>query len=320
MFIRTLCWFFASSLLLSTTLAQSVVSKPELKTPILPTLHTPPIVFSILPPIPQDARHQSLLRYLEHARGVDSTLVESIFADKRFVRYEFPKQHKSKTEQRQATEEMRALVLSSDSLAWGKALLSSHQTDLVRAEKLVDEKVDRATIVAVTAVETRYGTYLGEFKIPNAIYSWYLRARHKEQLQARAQFADYLRLVTNFGWNPFEFPSSSTGAFGLTQYEPTSYRNPRLTADCDGDGKVDLFSYPDAFCSTAKYFAVSGWENNDAESQCHAILRYNPSPFYADLVREYRAELLGIRYDEVACHFVIHQKHRLQKNTRTARH
>jgi membrane-bound lytic murein transglycosylase B len=55
-----------------------------------------------------------------------------------------------------------------------------------------------------------------------------------------------------------ELYGSWAGAFGHTQFIPTSYR--RLAVDFDGDGRRDLVSsIPDALASTANYLKRAGW-------------------------------------------------------------
>ena len=53
---------------------------------------------------------------------------------------------------------------------------------------------------------------------------------------------------------PAEFKGSWSGAFGLTQFIPTSFES--FARDGDGDGRIDLYrSVPDALASTAFHLA-----------------------------------------------------------------
>jgi len=52
---------------------------------------------------------------------------------------------------------------------------------------------------------------------------------------------------------------SWAGAFGHTQFMPTTFE--RLAVDFDGDGRADLMdSTPDALASTANFLAKAGWQ------------------------------------------------------------
>jgi glucose-6-phosphate 1-epimerase len=54
---------------------------------------------------------------------------------------------------------------------------------------------------------------------------------------------------------------SWAGAFGHTQFMPSTYR--RIAVDFDGDGRRDLVeSIPDALASTANYLKRSGWRSD----------------------------------------------------------
>ena len=53
--------------------------------------------------------------------------------------------------------------------------------------------------------------------------------------------------------------ASWAGAFGQTQFTPTTFF--KYATDGDGDGKIDLWhSAPDALASAAQLLAVAGWK------------------------------------------------------------
>ena len=59
--------------------------------------------------------------------------------------------------------------------------------------------------------------------------------------------------------DPQQFKGSWAGAFGHTQFMPSTFL--RIAVDGDGDGKRDLVgSVPDALASTANYLHKSGWQ------------------------------------------------------------
>ncbi len=109
--------------------------------------------------------------------------------------------------------------------------------------------VDQEALVAIFGIETNYGTQLGKIKVLDA---WITRAcTEKNPLWAKNAYAS-VRLLRDGTVNPDTFIGSWSGAFGMTQFIPTSFYE--LAADGDGDGRIDLYnSLPDALASTANH-------------------------------------------------------------------
>lgn len=78
-----------------------------------------------------------------------------------------------------------------------------------------------------------------------------------------------------------EIRGSWAGAFGISQFIPTSYVT--WAVDGNGDGKIDLFNVTDAVFSVANYLKSNGWDLND-ESRRAAVFHYNNSNAYVDAV------------------------------------
>ena len=69
-----------------------------------------------------------------------------------------------------------------------------------------------------------------------------------------------LKIIERGDLDPAELKGSWAGAFGQTQFMPSTYL--RLGVDGDGDGRRNLVSsVPDALHSTANYLAKSGWQH-----------------------------------------------------------
>lgn len=74
---------------------------------------------------------------------------------------------------------------------------------------------------------------------------------------------------------------SWAGAFGFSQFIPSSYIN--YSVDGDNDGIINLFSLKDAVFSIANYLKQHGWSNS-YESQKQAVYAYNNSKDYVNAV------------------------------------
>ena len=84
--------------------------------------------------------------------------------------------------------------------------------------------------------------------------------------------------------HPLELRGSSAGALGMPQFLPGNYL--RYGVDGDGDGKVDLFSGPDAVLSVANYLRNHGWSgsNPSLRAKRSSVWEYNRSQPYVDAV------------------------------------
>ncbi len=109
--------------------------------------------------------------------------------------------------------------------------------------------VDRSVFTAIWGVETNYGAIQGSLPLLDV---WVTRACTEGRPLWRANVFASLRLLRDGTVIPEHLVGSWGGAFGLTQFIPTSYEE--LGADGDGDGRVDLVgSVPDALASTANH-------------------------------------------------------------------
>ena len=97
------------------------------------------------------------------------------------------------------------------------------------------------------------------------------------------QLKETIRVAQEMGIEPLELRGSSGGAIGIPQFLPGNIV--RYGADADGDGKVNIYTAPDAIFSTARFLSVSGWPSGargGATAQRKALLQYNRSDAYVD--------------------------------------
>ena len=139
----------------------------------------------------------------------------------------------------------------------GRAMLAQHDAVLRAAEQKYG--VDRHVITAVWGVESDYGRSAGKNYLPQALSTLACLGERRRDFW-RGELIAALQLVSRGDLKLTELYGSWAGAFGQTQFIPSSYR--RLAVDFDGDGRRDLVnSIPDALGSTANYLKRAGWRS-----------------------------------------------------------
>ncbi|HEV7910185.1 MAG TPA: lytic murein transglycosylase [Methylocella sp.] len=116
--------------------------------------------------------------------------------------------------------------------------------------------VDAATLTAVWGVESDYGRSFGTRPVVQSLAT--LSCGGRRQAYFRSEFIAALKIIQHGDIDPAQFNGSWAGAFGHTQFMPSTFL--RVAVDLDGNGRKDLInSVPDALGSTAAYLRKSGW-------------------------------------------------------------
>lgn len=146
-----------------------------------------------------------------------------------------------------------------DRIPHGQRQFAANRDLLARAE--ADSGVPSAVIAAIWGIETSYGRVLGRHDLPSALATLAFEGRRRELFTRELDAA--VRMVGEGHVTRDQMKGSWAGAFGQTQFLPSSYLS--YGRDGDGDGKVDLWtSAPDVFTSIAHYLAKSGWQRGEA--------------------------------------------------------
>ncbi|MBX3611835.1 MAG: lytic murein transglycosylase, partial [Hydrogenophaga sp.] len=149
-----------------------------------------------------------------------------------------------------------AVLVDDERVADGQAMLQQHAEVLQRVHTTYG--VDPATVVAVWGVESNYGRGFGRTPIVRSLAS--LSCEGRRQSYFRTELFAALRILQAGHFAPERFTGSWAGAFGQTQFMPSTFE--RLAVDFDGDGRADLFdSAADALASTANYLQRAGWRD-----------------------------------------------------------
>jgi lytic murein transglycosylase len=148
-----------------------------------------------------------------------------------------------------------AMLVDEKRIAEGKRKLAAHAEVLARIEAAYG--VDRHALVALWGVETRFGDRMGTRPLIASLAT--VSCYGRRQSFFREELMATLRILQD-GDVPIEHLAGSwAGAFGHTQFMPTTFR--RVAVDFDGDGRRDLVrSIPDALASSANYLAKEGWK------------------------------------------------------------
>jgi lytic murein transglycosylase len=148
-----------------------------------------------------------------------------------------------------------ATLVDEEKVAQGRAMLRTHAALLARIEAAYG--VDRHTVVAVWGVESDFGQVIARYGLPQALSTAACFGTRRRDF-FRGELISTLKIIQNGDLAPEKLRGSWAGAFGHTQFIPSTYL--RLAVDFDGDGRRDLVdSIPDALASTANYLKKSGW-------------------------------------------------------------
>jgi lytic murein transglycosylase len=137
----------------------------------------------------------------------------------------------------------------------GRAMMARWNEALSTAESRFG--VDKATITAVWGVESDYGRSFGTRPVIQSLATLACSS-NRRAAYFRQELIAALKILQHGDIDPAQFNGSWAGAFGHTQFMPSTFL--RIAVDLDGDGRKDLInSVPDALGSTAAYLHKSGW-------------------------------------------------------------
>jgi len=147
-----------------------------------------------------------------------------------------------------------ASLVDEERIAQGRAKLEQWSAVLAQAEEKFG--VDRNTVVAVWGVESDFGRLLGGRPMVRSLAT--VACFGRRQAYFRAEFIATMRILQSGDIKPEALVGSWAGAFGQTQFMPSTFE--RIAVDFDGDGRRDIVgSVPDALGSTANFLKRAGW-------------------------------------------------------------
>ncbi len=152
-----------------------------------------------------------------------------------------------------------AFLVDDQRVADGQRMFDQYAATLAAIEERFG--VDRHVVVAIWGVESDYGNERGNHFLPHALATLVCAGTRRQDFW-QGELMAALRLVDQGDLELNELYGSWAGAFGQTQFIPSTYA--RLAIDFDGDQRRDLVrSIPDALASTANYLSRAGWRTGE---------------------------------------------------------
>lgn len=146
-------------------------------------------------------------------------------------------------------------LVDDEKVAEGRTMLRQYASIFAAAEQRFG--VDRHAIAAVWGVESDFGKARGKWPLVQSLATGACLAPRRNAF-FKGELIATLEIIQRGDVRPERLFGSWAGAFGHTQFIPSTYL--RLGVDGDGDGRRDLVdSIPDALHSTANFLRKAGW-------------------------------------------------------------
>lgn len=147
-----------------------------------------------------------------------------------------------------------AVLVDDERIADARAAYAQWQDTLQQISRQYG--VPPHVVVAVWGVESNFGQNLGGRPLVQSLAT--LSCFGRRQGYFRGELAAALRILQEGHITPEQLTGSWAGAFGQTQFMPSTFFESAV--DFDGDGRRDIVaSVPDALASTAKFLKNAGW-------------------------------------------------------------
>ena len=152
--------------------------------------------------------------------------------------------------------EYRDIFIQKSRIEAGVTFWRDNQTILAEVEKTFG--VPANIIVAIIGVETRYGQYMGSYRVVDALSTLGFDYPPRGEFFTR-QLEEFFLMTREQKQDPLSLTGSYAGAMGYGQFIPSSYRS--FAFDYDQDGFADIWkNKKDAIASVANYFKAHGWQ------------------------------------------------------------
>ena len=209
--------------------------------------------------------------------------------------------------------EVHEVVLSQERLSEAREFYAANRKTLARVRERYG--VPEEYLVALLAVETRVGRYLGDevavvnlssltaaedlsrvdaafaYEKPSPEQRAWLEQKALEKGEwAYGELKALLRYAEAQGMDPLSIPGSIYGAIGICQFMPSNAL--KYAVDGNGDGKADLFDVDDALMSLGNILRAMGWKPALSEEGMRKVFfAYNHSRVYVNTIMDAASRL-----------------------------
>jgi len=151
-------------------------------------------------------------------------------------------------------ERYKAHVLDANTMQLAKEFKQNYYQTLKRAEE--EYNVDMDYIVGFMGVESKYGTFTGDFRVLDSLATL---AFHKNRMKKffKSEFKNLFLLMREENRDIYTQYGSFAGAMGAVQQMPSIQR--RFAVDYNGDGIKDPWDLRDSIGIIAKFMHKKGW-------------------------------------------------------------
>ncbi len=154
----------------------------------------------------------------------------------------------------------RKIFVTDKRISGGVTFVNTNRELLQRAYD--EHGVDPYVITAIIGVETGYGANTGSYPVIDALKTLSFGYPKRADF-FRKQLEEFFLMAREENLDPMQPKGSYAGAMGMPQFIPSSFRS--YAIDFDADGKRNLWdNHADIIGSVANYFAVHGWQKDQA--------------------------------------------------------
>ncbi len=197
------------------------------------------------------------LRADASAKGVSAATLEAAFAglqpDMKVLEFE-----SSQPEFKTPIWDYMAALVDDERVADGRSAMAKNAGALAKAEQRFG--VDRHVLAAIWGVESNFGEDMGKRPLVQSLSTLACFSAQRQNY-FRGELMATLRIADRGDIPLDRLEGSWAGAFGQTQFMPSTYL--RLAVDLDGSGRDIVDSAAAALGSTANYLQHSGWRTGE---------------------------------------------------------
>lgn len=189
------------------------------------------------------------------AKGIKNETLDKTFAKITYSPRAIS-QDKSQPEVKFSFDKYKSRMINDYRINQGYTYFQKHK-DLV--QKISREyKVQSRFIIALWGLESSYGYNTGTHFVPEVLATLAFEGRRGNYFEG--EFIGALKIIQDGMIDIDQFKGSWAGAFGQSQFMPTTYL--AYAVDYNKDGKKDLYGTPeDIFASIANYLRFLGWDD-----------------------------------------------------------